>query len=145
MQIDGELDDLQKSANRMRSVHTQIDEMLKRDKDSGQETAALQASGKALNDKLDAEIDTLIQKRTMDGQTVINFPTKLAHGFDALHNFVDEADADVTDGARVRAADLSKIWKEKKVEVDNLLGPQLDAFNKQAAAAKLNYVTIPKQ
>ena len=75
---------------------------------------------------------------------MINFPTKLAHHLTALHNFVDEAEADVTDGARVRAADLAKVWKERKVEVENLLGSQLDSFNKRVAALKMNYVTIPK-
>jgi hypothetical protein len=117
---------------------------LKRAKDSGLDSAALQSSGKALIDKLDAEEDTLVQKRTVDGQTVINFPTKLAHHLTVLHNFVDEAEADVTDGARVRAADLEKVWEERRAEVENLLGPQLDSFNRQAAALKMNYVTLPK-
>ena len=75
---------------------------------------------------------------------MINFPNKLAHHLTALHNFVDEPEADVTDGARVRAADLTKVWNERKAEVENLLGSQLDAFNKQVAAAKLAYVTVPK-
>ena len=143
-EIEGELDDLHKSVIRMRGVHAQIDDLLKRAKDSGFDSAALQSSGKALMDKLDAEEEMLVQKRTVDGQTVINFPTKLAHHLTALHNFVDEAEADVTDGARVRAADLAKIWKERKAEVESLLGPQLDAFNKQVAGAKMNYVTIPR-
>jgi photosystem II stability/assembly factor-like uncharacterized protein len=143
-EIDGELDDLHKSVNRMRGVRTQVEDLLKRAKDSGLDLAALQSSGKALIDKLDAEEEALVQKRTVDGQTVINFPTKLAHHLTALHNFVDDAEADVTDGARVRAADLAKIWKERKSEVDSLLGPQLDSFNKQAATLKVNYITIPK-
>jgi photosystem II stability/assembly factor-like uncharacterized protein len=143
-QIESEIDELHKSVIHMRSVRAQIEDLLKRAKDSGLNSAALQSQGKALMDKLDAEEEMLVQKRTVDGQTVINFPTKLAHHLTALHNFVDEAEADVTDGARVRAADLEKIWKERKAEVDSLLGPQLDAFNKQVAAAKMNYVTIPK-
>ena len=128
----------------MRSVRGQVEDVLKRAKDSGLDSAAMQSSGKALIDKLDAEEELLVQKRTVDGQTVINFPTKLAHHLTVLHNFVDEVDADVTEGARVRAADLSKVWKDRKAEVDNLLGPQLASFNKQVADAKLNYVTIPK-
>jgi hypothetical protein len=142
-EIDREIDDLHKSVNRMRSVHSQIEDLLKRGKDNGLDPA-LASSGKALADKLDAEEELLIQKRTVDGQTVINFPTRLAHHLTVLHNFVDGAEADVTDGARVRAADLAKVWKERKAEVDNLLGPQLDLLNKQVAAAKVNYVMIPK-
>jgi hypothetical protein len=128
----------------MHSIRGQIDDLLKRAKDSGASSPALEAAGKALGDKLAAAEDGLVQRRTVDGQTVINFPTKLAHHLTALHNFVDGAEADVTDGARVRAADLAKIWKEKKAEVDNLLGPQLDTFNKQAAAMKLIYLSVPK-
>jgi len=143
-EIDGQIDEIHKSVNRMRAVHAQVDEVLKRAKDAGVDSAALQTAGKALADKLDAEEDQLVQKRTVDGQTVINFPTKLSHHFTALHNFVDDAEADVTDGARVRAADLAKVWAERKSEVASLLGPQLEAFNKEVAAAKLAYVTIPK-
>jgi hypothetical protein len=44
----------------------------------------------------------------------------------------------------VRAADLEKVWEERRAEVENLLGPQLDSFNRQAAALKMNYVTLPK-
>jgi photosystem II stability/assembly factor-like uncharacterized protein len=143
-EIDSEIDDLHKSVIRMRAVHSQIEEILKRAKDSGADSAALQTAGKALEDKLDAEADQLVQKRTVDGQTVINFPTKLDHHLVALHNFVDGAEADVTDGARLRAADLAKVWKEQKAETESLLGTQLDAFNKQIAAAKLAYVTVPK-
>jgi hypothetical protein len=127
----------------MRSVQNQIEELLKRGKDTGLDPA-FQSSGKALVDKLDAEQESLVQKRTVDGQTVINFPTKLAHHLTALHNFVDGAEADVTDGARARAADLAKVWKERKAAVDNLLGPQLESFNKQAAGLKMSYITIPK-
>jgi photosystem II stability/assembly factor-like uncharacterized protein len=143
-EIDAEIDDLHKSVNRMHSIRDQIDDLLKRAKESGASSPALEAAGKALGDKLEAAEDALVQRRTVDGQTVINFPTKLAHHLTALHNFVDGAEADVTEGARVRAADLAKIWKEKKAEVDNLLGPQLDAFNKQAAAMKLIYLSVPK-
>jgi len=143
-QIDGELDDLHRSVIRMRAVHAQIEDLLKRAKDSGVDSASLESAGKALTDKLDAEEDQLVQKRTVDGQTVINFPTKLAHHLTALHNFVDGEEAGVTDGDRLRAADLAKVWEERKSEIENLLGPQLEAFNKQVTAAKLEYVTVPK-
>ena len=89
----------------------------------------MEQAGKALVDQLDAMEDSLIQQKTVDGQTVINFPVRLDHHFLFLMGAVDGADAGVTDGARQRYADLSAEWTRLKAGLDSLLGPGLDAFN----------------
>jgi len=131
-------DDLHKSVIRLRAVRTQIEDLVKRASDKNVESA-----GKALAEKLTAEEDALIQKRTVDMQTVINFPVRLDHHLLVLANDVDDS-GELTDGARKRAADLLKQWNEHKTTLAGLFGSELDAFNKQVAGAKVPHVTVPK-
>ena len=134
----GAFDELHKSVIRLRQVRSQIDDLVKRSGDKNVETA-----GKALADKLSGEEDALIQKRTVDMQTVINFPVRLDHHLLVLANDVDES-GELTDGARKRASDLLKQWSEHKAALTTLFGADLDAFNQQVIAAKVPPVAVPK-
>ena len=126
--INRDLGDIHAGVNRLRSVRDQLNDLLKRV--NGRPGAdSVEHAAKALVDKLDAMEDSLIQKKTVDGQTVINFPVRLDHHFLFLEGAVDGADAGVTDGARQRYADLSAEWTRLKTRLDALLGPDLDAFN----------------
>jgi hypothetical protein len=126
--IETELTALHEDVIRLRTVRDQIESLLKRaeDHESGE---SIQDSGKALVEKLTEMEDTLIQKRTVDGQTVINFPMRLNQHYIYLRGAVDGAEAWTTDGARDRLADLSAQWTEHKATLDRLLGEELDGFN----------------
>jgi hypothetical protein len=109
-------------------VRDQVNQLIARTKEqSGAEAVA--SAGKALVEKLNAMEDSLIQKRTVDGQTVINFPMRLNQFYIYLLNAVDRADDGVTDGARRRYADLQPQWAGLKATLDRLLGADLGAFN----------------
>ncbi len=132
--INRDLGAIHAGVNHLRTVRDQLNDLLKRIKrgDSGDSRAGadtVEQAGKALVEKLDAMEDSLVQKKTVDGQTVINFPVRLDHHFLYLFGAVDGADAGVTDGARQRYADLSAEWTRLKTQLDTLLGPDLDAFN----------------
>ena len=142
--VDGDLDDLHQSVLRLRAVRAQMEETVKRAKENGSESSALQASCKSLIERLNAEEDALIQKQATDGQSVIAHPVKLAHYLLYLHSAIENDEGEVTDGARKRYTELTRSWSEHKAALDNLLGPQLDAFNRQAASAKVPYVSVPK-
>jgi photosystem II stability/assembly factor-like uncharacterized protein len=131
-------DDAHKSVIRLRQLRTQIEDVVKRSSDKN-----VEASGKTLVEKLTIEEEALIQKRTVDGQSVINFPVRLDHHLLTLANDVDDS-GELTDGARKRAADLLKQWNEHKTALATLMGPDLDTFNRLAAGAKVPYVTVPK-
>jgi hypothetical protein len=137
-EVFGAFDDLHKDVIKLRKVRTQIEDLLKRSSDKTVETA-----GKALAEKFTKEEEALIQKRTVDGQSVINFPVRLDHHLLTLANDVDDS-GELTDGARKRASDLLKQWNEHKIALATLLGPDLDAFNKQVASAKVPSVTVPQ-
>jgi hypothetical protein len=128
VEIEAELTALHEGVIRLRTVRDQIEDLLRRAKDheSGE---SIQEAGKALVEKLTEMEDTLIQKRTVDGQTVINFPMRLNQHYIYLRSAVDGAEAGTTDGARDRLADLSAQWTEHKAVLDRLLGYELDGFN----------------
>jgi len=140
-----DLSDIHAGVIRLRSVRDQVSDLLKRlsaaDSGGAVETVkaveavkaaspdTVQRAGKALVDQLNALEDSLVQKRTVDGQTVINFPVRLNHHFIYLMNSVEAAEGGVTDGARQRYADLSAEWKRLKAALDQALGADLSGFN----------------
>jgi hypothetical protein len=108
-----------------------------------EDAAAIQESGKALVGKLDSMEDQLIQKRTVDGQTVINFPVQLNHHFIILHGAVDSSEEGLIEGAKDRLADLMAQWREKESALDGLLGADLDAFNALVREKGIPLVILP--
>jgi hypothetical protein len=126
--VSNELAAIHEGVIRLRGVREQVQSFLDRTKER-EDSAAIQESGKALVEKLDAMEDQLIQKRTVDGQTVINFEVQLNHHFIILHGAVDSSEEGVIEGAKDRLSDLMAQWNEKKASLDSLLGADLEAFN----------------
>jgi photosystem II stability/assembly factor-like uncharacterized protein len=128
--------------NRLRGVRSQLQDLLKRaEKHEG--SASIEKPGKALVEKLDALEDRLIQKRTVDGQTVINFPVQLNHHYIYLLGAVDSSEDGLILGARERFADLSAQWEREKAELDGLLGAELDSFNNLVRESGVPAVVLP--
>ena len=98
---------------RLRGAREQVQAFLDRTKER-EDAAAIQESGKALVEKLDAMENELIQKRTVDGQTVINFPVQLNHHFIILHGAVDGSEEGVIEGAKERFGDLMVQWHREE-------------------------------
>jgi photosystem II stability/assembly factor-like uncharacterized protein len=129
--IDKELTEIHQSVIRLREVRGQIEDLMKRSKD-------IEADAKGLVEKLTGVEDALIQKRTVDGQTVINFPVRLNHHYIYLRGAVDGAEGAPTEGAKKRFADLQAQWAGHKAKIDELLGAELAALN-----AKIREKGIP--
>lgn len=123
--LDRETSALHQAALDLRKVRDQADALARN-------APVLESQAKEYSARLTALEDQLIQKRTVDGQTVINFPVKLNHHFLHLRSVVDAAEAGVTEGARLRARDLSGQWGRLKSEAEKLLGADLEALNRAA-------------
>ncbi|MFN8059085.1 MAG: hypothetical protein U0Q12_07955 [Vicinamibacterales bacterium] len=142
VKVEGELSDIHKSVVRLRAVRAQVDDLLKRVK--GQPGAdALEKSGKALVDKLTAVEDALIQKKVVDGQTVINFPARLNQHYIYLRGAIEASDAGVTDGQRARFADISKEWQTQQSALGAALDDDLGAFNRLVRERNIPAITVP--
>ena len=73
--------------------------------------------------------DSLYQNRTVDGQPVINFPTRLEFQYIFLHGNAGGGEAGVSMGSRDVPRDLRARWSVHQARNDELLGPRLDALN----------------
>ena len=126
--VSRELEEIHEGVLSIRSAREQIEALLERLRDQeGRES--IESAGKALVESLTAMEDSLIQKRTVDGQTVINFPSRLNFQYIYLRGAVEGAEGRVTDGALRLFGDLSSAWMGYKAELGALLGERLDAFN----------------
>ncbi len=126
--IANELESIHESVVEIRDVREQIKGLTQRVAEL-QGGDSIAAAGGALSDRLTALEDSLIQKRTVDGQTVINFPSRLNFHYIYLRGAVDGAEGGVTDGALQMLADLRAKWAGFRAELDVLLGDDLDRFN----------------
>ena len=136
-----ELNDIHRAVIRLRHVRSQIDDLLTRTK--GTEGAdAIEKSGKAVIAKLDALEDALVQKRVVDGQTVINFPMRLNQFYLYLHSAIDESDAGTTNGQLDRLGDLSEQWQRHRTTLRATLDGDLAEFNKLVRARNVPAVIV---
>jgi hypothetical protein len=141
--IDEQLTEIHQAVIRLRAVRDQVEDLMKRAKDHSA-GEAIQEAGNALVEKLTALEDELIQTKTVDGQTVINFPARLNHHYIFLRSAVDAAEGRVTDGARQRFADLSAQWAEYQTTLENLEGEALAEFNSLVQDSNVPAVIVPK-
>ena len=129
VRVDERLNEIHRAVIRLRDARTQIEEVMKRARGTPG-ADAIEKSGKALVDRLNALEDTLVQKRVVDGQTVINFPMRLNQFFIYLRSAIDESDLGTTDGQRDRLGDLSEQWQQQQRALTAALGDELGAFNR---------------
>jgi len=128
LEISGELEEIHEAVLNLRGIREQIDGLTNRLKEHEGHDSIVTV-GEELSSHLTALEDSLVQNRTVDGQTVINFPSRLNFQYIYLRGAVDGAEGRVTDGARELLADLSQIWERHRATLDQLLGEELDAFN----------------
>jgi photosystem II stability/assembly factor-like uncharacterized protein len=137
-----ELAEIHDGVLRIRSVREQVEALVER-LEKQEERDSVVSVGKAFIESLTALEDSLIQKRTVDGQTVINFPSRLNFQYIYLRGAVEGAEGLVTEGARQLFRDLSAVWAGYRVELESLLGQRLDAFNSLVRAESVPAVVIP--
>jgi hypothetical protein len=140
--VEAEIAAIHRGVLRLRSVREQVQSFIDRTKER-EDAAPLRDSGKTLVEKLDRMEEELIQKRTVDGQTVINFPVRLNHHFIILHGAVDSSEEGLIEGAKGRFSDLMGEWSEKRAALDALLGPDLEAFNELVREKGIPPVILP--
>jgi hypothetical protein len=142
VRLEGELNDIHRAVIRLRGVRSQLEEVMKRAK--GADGAdAIEKSGKALVDKLNALEDTLVQKRVVDGQTVINYPMRLNQFYIYLRSSIDGSDVGLTDGQLERLGDLSEQWLKQRATLRTTLEEDLGGFNRLVRARNVPAVVVP--
>jgi photosystem II stability/assembly factor-like uncharacterized protein len=141
-QIDAQLEGIHQTTMRVQAVRDQVERYLAAAKDHA-EAEAVADAGRALIEKLTGIEEALIQKRTLDGQTVINFETRLDFHTVYLRNAVDLSEGMVTQGQRDRFTDLAARWAEERANAEQVLGAELAAFNALVREKGVPTVLVP--
>lgn len=139
-----QLEEIHEGVIELRGVRSQIESLLERITDR-EDAGGIVDAGEALVAGLNAMEDSLIQKRTVDGQTVINFPSRLDFHYIYLLGAVEAAEGVVTEGSRIMLADLEARWSERRAELERLLGQELERFNALVAESGIPAVLRPKR
>ena len=127
-EVAAELTEIHRAAMDVNDVNDQIGTLLERIE--GREGADIvEEAADEFTTDLGVVADSLYQARVVDGQTVINFPSRLKFQYVWLHGNADGAETGVTRGSRDVLGDLRVRWTEHRGTVQDLVGPRLDAFN----------------
>ena len=118
----------------MRKVKKQVEnynELLKDKK----ENKELIDAGKALIKKIDEWEANLIEIRQRNFQDVINWPSKLNAEFFNIKGLADVHDPRITNGLKVRLADLEAEWNKYKTTMEVELKKSIDEYNQKFKSA----------
>lgn len=118
--------DLYQYVKDMRSVHDQIDALLK---NLGESKEELQQSGKSLQKELKELEGELIQTKQKTFQDVINFENKLDADLIYILRSINGSPPPVTKGQKDRLNDLLEDWQLIEAKINQVLGTKLDEFN----------------
>jgi hypothetical protein len=140
--LDGQLDEIHRTTLRVQAVRDQVERFLASAKNHD-EADAIGEAGRELIEELTAVEEALVQKRTVDGQTVINFEPQLDFHFVYLRNAVEASEGVVTQGQRERLRDLTALWAEQRSRSEAVLGERLDRFNALVREKDVPTVLVP--
>jgi hypothetical protein len=115
------------------------------EKESDPARERLRQVATALVDSLTVVEDSLVQRETYDGQTVLNAPSRLNFQYIVLWGNVDGADSGVTEGQRILLRDLNRRWWPLRDRLERLLDEGVDRVNTAAEAAGVLPVEKPRR
>ena len=131
------------SINQMQSVQKQLEtyaELLEHHEDA----KSLLNKGNTLLKRIKRWEENLIQSEQKTFQDVINFNNRLNAQLIALKNYIDQADPEITDGARERYTDLMADWQVYKTERDAIIEVEMKAFNAMYKTLNLPALILSK-
>lgn len=144
--IAGELTAMHLGVNQLTDVRDQVDAVLARAEDvEGASVERVQELGQALRDSLTLVEDSLVQRKTYDGQTVLNAPSRLNLQYVYLHGAVDGADDGPSPMAEQVLRDLNARWYPQRDRLEFLLDEKIDEFNRAVEEAGIAPVGKPER
>ena len=129
---------------RIRSAKDQIKTTLSHAKEIDK-AAALEKSGKALEEKLSSIEDELVNPKIKANQDVLNFPPRLDHQFVGLTTVVSSADGAPSPAAVAYDAELRKRLADVLGRLSALLEHDLADFNRAVREAGVPPIVVPKE
>jgi len=124
----GMIEEIHNSVNQMRSARKQLSgyKTLLSDNESAVDLLKL---GDSLIERIDTWERNLIQPDQKTFQDVINYNNQLNAEIMYLRGFIDNADPELTQGARERFKDLASDWRVYSNERDAIVKNEMAAYN----------------
>jgi hypothetical protein len=142
-QVREALSETHASVIQIRAVKDQVKDVLSRAKDIGKEKA-LEPTGKALQEKLSAIEDKLVNPKIKASQDPLNFPPRLDHQFVGLTSVVSGADAAPAPSAYAYFDELKKQLAGVRGELSAVFDKDLADFNRAVRDTGVPPVVVPK-
>jgi len=96
---------------------------------------------KALIKEIDIWEGNIVEGRIQNGQDVINWPSKLNAEFFNIKGLADATNPKITEGIKIRLADLQAQWEKEKAGGLNIK-KSIEAYNEQYKALKLDAIQL---
>jgi hypothetical protein len=139
-----EIEALHRGVVELGAVRGDIDALVERLEGWEGEAAAAPAElGRALTRSLTEVEDSLVQWNTHDGQTVLDAPSRINFQYLILWGNAEGADSGITEGMTTLFDDLNARWWPLRDRLEQLLGPELDAFNEAVRELGMPAVARP--
>ena len=129
------------SVSEMRDVQDQLNHYLKI-LNGKEEYNVIYDQALAIKKRLNEWETKLIQPNQKTFQDVINFNNMLNAQFMHLKAFIDADDPELTQGAKQRYKDLIVIWSKYKTELDEIIGNDFKAFEKNYREAQVPLIMV---
>jgi hypothetical protein len=97
---------------------------------------SIQEEATSIIAKIDAWESNIVESRTQNGQDVINWPSKLNVEFFYLKGLIDISDPILTNGVKLKFADLQNAWAKEKSKTDAIYDA-VKNFNNQFKNANI--------
>ena len=142
--IDDTVREMHEAVNQMRSAKTQLEnyQKLLKDNDAAKE---LLEKGEALEKRITAWEESLVQTKQKTFQDVINFNNQLNADLLHLKGYVDVAEPKVTAGAKEQLQDLLADWQKFEQEKNAIVGTEMNAYNTLFKSLNLPALILTKE
>jgi chromosome segregation ATPase len=134
--VSDRLEQTMSTVRRIRDMRKRAEDMVAQAKKSGKDAAELDQALKALNDKLYAIEERLVQFRARAGEDLINYPTGIDSKLARLLDFASMADAPPTEGEKELYGRLSEGVSDRIRLVDQVEKKEYESVVKVAGVAQ---------
>jgi hypothetical protein len=100
--------------------------------------------GKALNDKMDAWIENILQKELRTQQNYYQFEARLLVKYKILLNDMGDGNVPVTQGTKDVTKDYIGKWQKLRAELEKIISDDINNFSKLLKGAGLPEFIYPK-
>ena len=126
--IENTVREIHESVNQMRSAKKQLNSYASL-LENNENVKPLLDKGEELIERINIWEENLIQSKQKTFQDVINFNNMLNAQLMQLLGYIDQAEPQVTEGAKERFNDLMKDWQVYKTERDAITTTEMNAYN----------------